>query len=334
MKKLLSLFLAVILIFSCMAVPASALRTGVFGELALDFFSKLTGTELGGGAEDEESTVYGIVYQMEGTGGVSPLWTPLPTINFDGPGTFTITSDVPLAVDYRFLCWEDEEGTQYYPGDKLFVDGQIKLYAVWVPKADNDIRIIRIIKTSMETLNRLFRKFLDIFKVATDSFENFEPTDPATPRYCNLTCTDVYYEPDGYSTTANDPNDQGQIFIYIDPSEALSKGLVRAKNSGTCSVYFCTGWEKRTAEPVNKVTHNDLTYSFSSHQGIGGLDLIKIPGLRMKEDAYTADMNLADGDTYYMVLTISDAVYAANATESRVYPIYSNPISYVFTFTK
>lgn len=331
MKKLLSLFLAVILIFSCMALPASAGKTGIVGELALEFFSRLTGTELGGD-DDEEPVGYGIVYQMD-SGGVAALWTPTPTVNFDGPGTFTITSDVPLAVDYRFLCWEDEDGNKYYPGDELFIDGQIELYAVWVPKDDNDIRIIRVIKTSMETLNRLFRKFLKIFNTATDSFENFVPTDPATPRYCDLKCTDVYYEKDSYPTAANNPDEQGMVFIYVDPTEALAKGLSRVQSNGECTVYFCTDWEKKTAEPINKLAYDDVAYSFSVHQGVGGYDLIKIAGISTKDTAY-ADSLEADDTTYYMVVTINDSVYASPASEDRVYPIYSNPISYVFTLTK
>ena len=331
MKKLISLFLAVILIFSCMAIPTSAAsKTGIVGELALEFFSRLTGVEIGG--EEEEPTAFGIIYQMD-SGGVAALWTPTPTVNFNGPGTFTITSDVPLAVDYRFLCWEDEDDNRYYPGDPLFVDGQIELYAVWVPKEDNDIRIIRVIKTSMETLNRLFKKFLKVFNTATDSFENFVPTDPATPRYCDVNCTEVYYEKEGYSTTANDPNDQGLIFFYVDPSEAQAKGLTRVKDGGTCTVYFCTDWDKKTAEPIGKVAYDDVAYNFSVHQSVDGYELIKIAGIKLKDTAYTSSLE-ADDTTYYMVVTINDTVYASPASESRVYPIYSNPISYVFTLTK
>ncbi len=330
MKKLLSIFLAVILVFSCMTLPASAFDTGIVGELALDFFSRLTGTDLGGG-EEEEPTGYGIIYEMS-SGEVSALWTPLPTISFDGPGTFTLTSDVPLAVDYQFLCWEDEDGKRLYPGDRVVVTGQIRLKAVWIPKEDNDSRIIRVIKTSMETLNRLFSKFLNIFKTATDSFENFEPTDPATPRYCNINCTNVYYERNGYLTTEKNPKDQGVIFVYVDPSAAYAKGMVRAIDSGKCSVYFCSDWEKKTAEPINKVSYDNIKYSFSNHNGADGSELIKISGIKSKDIAY-AD-TLEKGDTYYMVVTISDYVYASAPTENRVYPIYSSPISYVFTMTK
>lgn len=332
MKKLLSLFLAVILIFSCMAIPASAARPNIVGELALDFFSKLTGTDISISGDGEEPVAYGIIYQMD-SGGVAALWTPTPTMNFDGPGTFTLTSDVPLAVDYEFLCWEDEDDNRYYPGDQLFVNGQVRLYAVWIPKTDNDIRIIRVIKTSMEALNRLFKKFLKIFNTATDSFENFVPTDPTNTRYCNLTCTDVYYERDGYSTTANDPNDQGQIFIYVDPSAALAKGLSRKVDSGKCTIYFCTDWKKRTAEPINKVTYDNIGFNFSIHQGAGGYDLIKISGINLKDTAY-ADSLEADDTEYYMVVTIPEGVYYSEANGDRVYPISSNPISYVFTLTK
>ncbi len=333
MKKLLSIFLAAILIFSCISIPVSAkTATGVIGELALDFFANLTGTQLGGDDEEEEEPLlYGILYEME-SDGVTAIYTPLPTVNFDGPGTFTITADVPTAIDYEFLCWRDEDDNEYYPGEKIFVNGQITLYARWIPKTDNDIRIIRVIKTCVDALNRYFKKVLGMFETATDIYENFEPTPIDAPRYCNLTCSEVYYEKDTYPSVENVEAEQGMIFFYVDPSTALSKGLTRVINSGKCTVYFCSDWDKRTAEPVNKKEYTDVDYVFADQQGYGGTDIIRISGIKAKDNAYAS--TLVDADTYYMVVTISDAVYYAPISDSRTYPIYSNPISYVFTLTK
>lgn len=96
------------------------------------------------------------------------MYEPKPTIKLNNPGTYTVTDDYPLAVDYQFVCWEDENGTYYHAGDKIYIDGQKTLYAVWEPKTDGRNRVIRVITTAFETLKRTFQAFFGFFDVEVE----------------------------------------------------------------------------------------------------------------------------------------------------------------------
>ena len=150
MKKILSVLLSLLCVFSLVSVSfaASESNTGIFGE--------------------EEKGPYMITYQNETMSNISMMYKPNPSLKLDGPGYVTVTKDTPLAVDHQFVCWRDSEGNLYYEGDKVYVDGTVTLYAVWEEKTDNDIRVIRVVKTALLTLQRMFLKFLGVFKDIQD----------------------------------------------------------------------------------------------------------------------------------------------------------------------
>lgn len=328
MKKLTAIILSVLLLFSCMSVTASAAEGGgIIGELATDFFERIIGAEV----EEDTPLTYGVFYEMEPMGGVSVIYKPNPSISFSNPGTYIITSDTPLSVDHEFICWETADGTRYDAGDQLYVDGQITLYAVWVEKTDDDVRVVRVIKTTIEALRRLFGKFFGFFDTFVEYYENFVPTKADDPRYYDLTCNQVFYEKD---TT-------GKVFLYLNSFEMYhTLNLSRIEDNGNldCSIYFCTDWHKATEEPLNYwVVDPDPGFYFAKLQGANESDIITIDDVDEYDAQYIESLDdgiLNDGDTYYMVITIDDALYSSPATESKLYPEFTNPVSYVFTLTK
>ena len=163
MKKFIAVFLSLLCIFSVFGITASA--AGTFDEL-----SSLIG--------EDEGFLYGILYQNETASGVSMMYKPNPSLKVDGPGYVTVTRDTPIAVDHEFVCWQDEDGNLYYEGDKIYVDGEVTLYAVWTEKTDNLPRVIRVIQTAILTLQRLVQKILGVFQDIQDfESEYFTTTD-------------------------------------------------------------------------------------------------------------------------------------------------------------
>lgn len=155
MKKIIALLLSVICLFSCMGMTASA---GIFQEV-------IDNVAISIGMEPDEPIIFGITYESEGLlSGVTPMYIPSPTFSFTKPGTYVVTDNVPLAVDYEFVCWEDESGKPYYAGDPIYIDGQKVLYAKWTEKTDNNSRPIRVIVTAIETLRSTLRAFFGFYK--------------------------------------------------------------------------------------------------------------------------------------------------------------------------
>ena len=95
MKKIIALLLSIVCLFSCMATTASA---GLFQ----DVIDNIT---INMGLEPDEPIIYGIVYDSNSLlSGVAPMYVPSPTFSFTKPGTYVVTDNVPLAVDYEFVC--------------------------------------------------------------------------------------------------------------------------------------------------------------------------------------------------------------------------------------
>lgn len=171
MKKLLALLLALLCVFSLFSVSVSAANVS-------------TSTPPIGG--EEEKGPYCIFYKNETLSGVKLMYTPGPSVSFGGPGYVTVTKDTPIAIDHDFVCWKDENGKLYYEGDKVFVNGEVNLYAVWVEKTDNDSKVVRVVKAAVLTFQRMILKILGIFKDIQDfessyfATEEDESTAPAT----------------------------------------------------------------------------------------------------------------------------------------------------------
>lgn len=157
MKKLVAVLLCFVCLFSSVTMTASA--ANVFDEV-------ITNITISMGMEPDEPIIYGIIYDSNRLlTGVSIMYKPSPTFTFTKPGTYTVTDDIPLSVDYKFICWEDEDtGKYYYAGDKIYIDGQKTLLAVWEPKTDNNIRPIRVLATAVETLRRTLQSFFGFYK--------------------------------------------------------------------------------------------------------------------------------------------------------------------------
>lgn len=163
MKKFLAVFLSILCIFSLFGVAASAKNP-------FDDLSEVIG--------EDEPLIYGIIYQNETASGVSMMYKPNPTVRVNGPGYVTVTKDTPIAVDHEFVCWKDDKGNLYYEGDKVYVDGEVTLYAVWTEKTDNLPRVFRVIQTAILTLQRMVQKVLGIFKdIEEFESEYFTTTD-------------------------------------------------------------------------------------------------------------------------------------------------------------
>ncbi len=174
MKKIIALLLSAVCIFTCMGLPVSALDDVVdnMGE--------------GVGLEPDEPIIYGIIYEVDTLSGVSIMYNPSPSFTFTSPGTYTVTNDTPLSVDYEFVCWVHEEtGKKYYAGDKLYIDGQEVLIAEWQPKTDGHIRTTRVLLTAIEALRRTIGAFFGFYKVI-DDFKADLAAPKATYNYFSL----------------------------------------------------------------------------------------------------------------------------------------------------
>ena len=158
MKKLIAVLLCIVCLFSSVGMTASA--ANIFNEV-------ITNITINMGLEPDEPIIYGIIYDSNRLlTGVTIMYKPSPTFTFTRPGTYTVTSDIPLSVDHKFVCWEDEEtGKLYYAGDKIYIDGQKTLLAVWQPKTDNNTRPIRAIVTAIEALRRTLQAFFGFYKM-------------------------------------------------------------------------------------------------------------------------------------------------------------------------
>ncbi len=117
MKKILSVLLALICLFSVAAVFASAeevdLKDKLYEELGL---------------EVEKDKAYGVVFQQ----GDAQIMYRVPTqVNLDGPGYLKLTKDEPIGVGKKFRCWKDDKGNDVYPGQEILVDRIVYLTADW-----------------------------------------------------------------------------------------------------------------------------------------------------------------------------------------------------------
>ncbi len=164
MKKLIALLLSLVCLFSSLTMTSSA---GVFDEV-------LSNITIGMGMEPDEPILYGITYDSESLiSGVSVMYMPSATASFRNPGTYTVTSDIPLSIDYEFVCWEDEDtGKLYYAGDKIYIDGTKTFYAVWQEKTDKYSRPIRTFLTAIEAFRRTLQAFFGFYKVEYEKDPN------------------------------------------------------------------------------------------------------------------------------------------------------------------
>lgn len=169
MKKLTAALLCILCIVSSLTFTTSAAN-----EISGAISSVL-------GLESDENIGYGIIYDTDKlSSGVSAMYNPRPTVTVTSKGTYTVTDDIPLAIDYEFVCWVDKEtGKEYRAGDKYYVNGQKTLHAVWVEKDDSDGKLIRIIDTVLESFFRRVKSIFGVFEVEfvadnTDSYEAYD----------------------------------------------------------------------------------------------------------------------------------------------------------------
>ncbi|MBR6313306.1 MAG: hypothetical protein IKR49_01545 [Clostridia bacterium] len=144
MKKVIAILLVVISLVSLMSIGLS-----VFA-----------------GNDQDETKIYAVIYAK---GGIPVMYEPTPTFRYDGPGWLTVSADTPIAIDYDFLYWIDQDNNRYYPGDKIYVDHEVKLTPVFAPKTDSDIHTTRVIKAAFQALIRVLEKAFGFFK----DFEEF-----------------------------------------------------------------------------------------------------------------------------------------------------------------
>ena len=167
MKKLLSVILAALCLFSVFACTASAATTNIFEDISDEF---------------QDQSVYAIVYTTGTLSQVVTMYVPNPSASFNGPGYVTVSKDTPIAIDYDFVCWKDGAGHEYQPGDKIYVNGTVTLTPVWQEKTDNDSHTLRTVKAAIESLTRIIQKIFGIFK----DYQEFDatyvaPTETAAP---------------------------------------------------------------------------------------------------------------------------------------------------------
>ncbi len=237
MKKILAVLLCLICLFSSVSMTASA---GLFE----DVVSAIT---VNMGMEPDEPIIYGITYDSNSIlSGVSIMYMPSTTFKFTNPGTYTVTDDIPLSIDYEFVCWEDEDtGKLYYAGDKIYIDGQKTFYAVWKPKTDGKNRVIRTITTAIEALRRTLQAFFGFYKI-----EYVE--DPV-----NKIPEKDLFDLQGLLKENHDYKQNCRYFeIAVEPCE---EGVVYDSFSQNTKIYF-GGMPQKVEVQVEKIDENGKPY--------------------------------------------------------------------------
>ncbi len=249
MKKIIAVLLCVVCLFSSLGVTSFAFSE-VFGNIT-SFI----------GLEEDEPIGYGIIYDSNTfLSGVSVMYEPAPTIKFNNPGTYTVTKDCPLSIDYQFVCWQDKDtGKYYYEGDKIYIDGQKTLYAVWEPKTDSHNRAIRTILTAFETFRKTLESFFGFYK-----FEYVE--DPA-----NKLEKDYLFDLEGLVVEGHDYyKDSRSYEIGV---ESVAEGVVYESFSRTEPIYFGGSFETVEEEVVEKDENGKITniYTQTVQKYTGGV---------------------------------------------------------------
>lgn len=168
-KKIIALFLAALCLFSLFSVSTSAAGNS--------FFS----TEKNPNPEIDEIVSYGVHYDTDSFSGVKLVYKPNPDIELVVPSKVQVSGDFPLAIDHKCIAWKDTEGNLYYPGEYILVEGKVNLYAVWIPKEDNDPRAVRAIKTGFEAFIKMLKNILGFFEVINHfEYETTAPTEAPT----------------------------------------------------------------------------------------------------------------------------------------------------------
>ena len=292
MKKIIAVLLCLICIFSTMSMTASA---GVFDDL-------VTGISVSLGMEPDDPILYGITYGSDKLlSGVTVMYMPGQTAKFTNPGTYTVTSDIPLSVDYEFVCWEDEHGQLYYPGDKIYIDGQKELTAVWKEKTDGRARPIRVIVTAIETLRRTLQTFFGVFKIM----------DEYVPDPVNSLKENDFFALDGLvSEYHNYEEDPRSFEIYVEP---CGEDVVYEAFKKNDKIYF--GGVPRDVEVQVKMTDengnivydkwgNVLYETVVQTQLVGATEYSAF--YTMKEDVY---VDSDSGKRYQVIeVTLTDGV--------------------------
>lgn len=137
MKKLITTLLAICLLVSLLAVPASAAApdgwTGWFsGFVWPDWFCQLP--EQGEPAEPEATQEYTIRYDANGgywwSQYASPALSTTKKYTMDAGEVHKIIS-APIRTGYTFQGWEAPDGAVYQPGEKITPTENMTLKAVW-----------------------------------------------------------------------------------------------------------------------------------------------------------------------------------------------------------
>ncbi len=275
MKKIIALLLCLVCLFSSVGMTASA--ANIFNEV-------ITNITISMGLEPDEPIIYGIIYDSNRLlTGVTILYKPSPTFSFTKPGTYTVTDDIPLAVDHKFICWEDEDtGKHYYAGDKIYIDGQKTLLAVWAPKTDNNVRPIRAIVTAVEALRRTLQAFFGFYKM------EFVPDPTADIKEEDLIIIkDLVSEEHDYNTNKR------YFKIAVEP---CANGVVYDAFSQNDKIYFGGGFSdvEVTDDKGNKYIENQFR---------GGKEYSAY--YNMTKDVHTA----ANGKKYQLIeVVLTDGV--------------------------
>ncbi len=233
MKKIIAVLLCVVCLFSSLGVTTFA-----FSEAFTNIVSFM-------GFEQDDPLVYGITYDSNTfLSDVKVMYEPSPTMKFNNPGTYTVTKDTPLSVDYQFVCWLDKDtGKYHYAGDKLYIDGTKTLYAVWEPKTDNHNRVIRVILTALETFRRTLQAFFGLFTI---EFEK----DPIKELEKEENAEQYFFDLDGLVIEGHDYyKDKRSYEIGVEP---VAEGVVYDIFSRTEPIYFGGSFEAIEEEVVEK----------------------------------------------------------------------------------
>ena len=213
---------------------------------------------------DQNEEQYCLNFNIETQSDLEIIYSSDTELTFDVPVEFTVMKNTPISVNYVFVCWKDKAtGELYFPGDKIIVDGNVSLEAVWNEIDNNYPDFLNILIAKLKAVIRNISDMLGLYDVSKNVV-------PATKNNCKL--------------IVNGKDITERVYVMID------------YNTKTVSIPFLTVVEELGADvnwknrDIVTVTYNgisqdldagDPSFGISSPPGCEPDDFVR---MRVKDD--------------------------------------------------
>ncbi|MGN0448036.1 MAG: hypothetical protein ACI4GC_05765 [Acutalibacteraceae bacterium] len=212
----------------------------LFFMCSLCFFS--TTTIVYGSNFSDDNNVYSLTFISETQSDLNIVYESEKELIFDVPTEYTLAKNTPVAVNYNWVCWRNDATKQdFYPGDKIEIDKNVVLYAVWEKKAG-----------SSNLLNEIVARLTAFIKNMLELFGYYDVDMHSVPIKGSL---EDNKETNNCRLVVNGNDITDEVYVNIDTEKGISEVplLAIVKELGA-NVY----WENKN---IVVIKHNDLSVS-------------------------------------------------------------------------